>query len=70
MPEYFDKKKKYQITASFPNGLVLFENKVLTNIHKSERGIWEGTTEDGEIVRFNPRLTIDYLEITPPSNDS
>jgi intein/homing endonuclease len=70
MQEYFDKKKKYQITATFPNGLILFENKVLTNVHKNENGVWEGTAEDGEIVRFNPRLTIDYLELIPPSTGS
>ena len=54
----FDRGLEYII--SVPR---MFNDVSLSNIHKNEDGLWEGTTMLGEIKKWNPRLPIDYIEV-------
>ena len=67
----FNVSKKYSVTVTFPNGKVMFQNEILTNIHKNANGVWEGTVVGtGEVKKWNARLDVEYNEVDNESKKS
>jgi hypothetical protein len=73
----FNVSKHYKVTVrwpktpAYPEGKVMFENVVLTNIHKNANGVWEGTVVGtGEVKKWNARLITWSIEVDNKSKNN